>query len=93
MNNQEPSETSPAAPVAEKKPKPGFNFLMMGSGQMFTAMIISGFIVGYFIDYLLGTTPILMMICGVLGMIGGVQKVQHMVNRMDKQPSKDINNG
>lgn len=93
MNSQEPNETSNVARVADRKPKQGFNFLMIGSGQMFTAMIISGFIVGYFIDYLLGTTPIFMMICGVLGMIGGVQKVQHMVNRMDKQPNKDVNHG
>ncbi|AEG32372.1 AtpZ/AtpI family protein [Thiomicrospira cyclica] len=93
MNDQEQNAVSNRAQVNKEKTKQGFNFLMIGSGQMFTAMIISGFIVGYFIDYLLSTTPIFMLICGVLGMIGGAQKVQHMVSRMDKQSTKDVNNG
>jgi ATP synthase protein I len=66
------------------KPKQHMNFLMIGSGQMYASMIISGFIVGYFIDYLVGTTPIFMLICGVLGIIGGTQKVQRMMAQMDK---------
>lgn len=66
------------------KPKQQMNFLMIGSGQMYASMIISGFIVGYFIDYLVGTTPIFMLICGVLGIIGGTQKVQRLMAQMDK---------
>ncbi|UQB42161.1 AtpZ/AtpI family protein [Thiomicrospira microaerophila] len=66
------------------KPKQSFNFLMIGSGQMYASMIISGFIVGYFIDYLAGTTPIFMLLCGLLGIIGGTQKVQRMMSQMDK---------
>ncbi|WFE69426.1 AtpZ/AtpI family protein [Thiomicrospira sp. R3] len=66
------------------KPRENFNFLMIGSGQMYASMIISGFIVGYFIDYLVGTTPIFMLLCGLLGIIGGTLKVQRMMSQMDK---------
>lgn len=86
------SEQTPNGLQAQKtKSNSRFNFLMIGSGQMFTAMVISGFIVGYFIDYLLSTTPLFMLICGVLGMVGGAQKVQRLVARMDQQPVKDVN--
>lgn len=70
------------------KPKAGFNFLMIGSGQMYASMIISGFLVGYFFDYLLGTTPIFMLLCGLLGIIGGTLKVQRMMNSMDKHEQR-----
>ncbi|WP_044408160.1 AtpZ/AtpI family protein [Thiomicrospira microaerophila] len=70
--------------TTKNKPKQKMNFLMIGSGQMYASMIISGFIVGYFIDYLAGTTPIFMLLCGLLGIIGGVQKVQRMMAQMDK---------
>lgn len=68
----------------QNKPKVGMNFLLIGSGQMFTSMVIAGFIVGYGIDYLLETTPIFMMLCGLLGIIGGSQKVHRILMRMEK---------
>jgi len=71
-----------------EKSKPGMNFLLMGSGQMFTSMVISGFIVGYAFDYFLGTTPIFMLLCGLLGIIGGSPKVHRIVTRMDNQNDK-----
>lgn len=74
----------------KSKPKTGVNFLHIGSGQMFTSMVIAGFIVGYGIDYLLGTTPIFMMACGVLGVIGGSQKVHRLLQYMDKTQKEQI---
>lgn len=75
----------------ENKPKAGMNFLLVGSGQMFTATVIAGFIVGFTIDYFLGTTPIFMMLCGLLGFIGGSQKVHRILARMEpKAQKKDV---
>lgn len=73
------------AQPGENKPKVGMNFLLIGSGQMFTSMVIAGFIVGYTFDYFLGTTPIFMMLCGLLGLIGGSQKVHRILMRMEKK--------
>lgn len=72
----------------QKKPKAGMSFLLVGSGQMFTSMVIAGFIVGYFFDYLAGTTPIFMLLCGLLGIIGGSQKVHRLVSRMENEEQK-----
>lgn len=69
------------------KPKVGMNFLLIGSGQMFTSMVIAGFIVGYAFDYYFETTPIFMMLCGLLGLIGGTQKVHRLLMRLE-QPAK-----
>lgn len=74
----------------KSKPKVGMNFLHIGSGQMFTSMVIAGFIVGYGIDYLLDTTPIFMIACGVLGLIGGSQKVHRLLQHMDKTQNEQI---
>lgn len=71
-----------------EKPKVGMNFLLIGSGQMFTSMVIAGFIVGYAFDYFLETTPIFMMLCGLLGIIGGSQKVHRVLMRMDQNGQK-----
>lgn len=73
------------------KPKVGMNFLLIGSGQMFTSMVIAGFIVGFAMDYLLGTTPIFMMLCGLLGLIGGSQKVHRLLQNMEKTQHKEQN--
>ncbi len=66
-------------------PRPkGANFLLMGAGTMFTAMVISGFLVGYAIDELAGTRPFGMLVCGVLGMIGGMMKVHEISTAADR---------
>ena len=70
---------------AEARHSPGTNFLLMGAGTLFTAMVISGFLVGYVFDELLGTRPFAMLICGVLGMIGGMMKVHEAVSQQDRR--------
>jgi len=71
-----------------KKPSPALNYLLLSAGSIFTSMLISGFLVGYFLDYLFGTTPIFMLSCGVLGFIGGIQKVHHLTARLDAKPEE-----
>ena len=69
---------------ADTRRLPGTNFLLMGTGTLFTAMVISGFLVGYVFDELLDTRPFAMLICGVLGMIGGMMKVHEAVSQQDR---------
>ncbi len=68
-----------------EKPSPAANYLLISAGSVFTSMVIAGFIVGYVIDYLLDTTPIFFLGCGVLGFIGGAQKVHLLTKRLDQQ--------
>lgn len=69
--------------------KPALNFLLISAGSVFSSMIISGFLVGYGIDYLMAyffniqTMPIFMLSCGLLGFIGGTQKVKQLLSKMD----------
>lgn len=74
--------TSVSAETAPKKQKPALNFLLLSAGSMFTSMIIAGFLVGYVIDLLLGTMPIFLLTCGVLGFIGGMIKVHKLLGKM-----------
>ena len=74
---------------AGEAPKPALNFLLMGAGSMFTATIVAGFLVGYVLDMIFETTPIFMMICGVMGFIGGIQKVQKLSSKLDPLPEKE----
>lgn len=74
--------TSVSAGTMPKKHKPALNFLLLSAGSMFTSMIIAGFLVGYVIDLLLGTMPIFLLSCGVLGFIGGMMKVHKLLEKM-----------
>jgi len=70
-------------------PSPVANYLLIGAGSMFTATVIAGFIVGYMLDYLFGTMPIFFLACGVLGFIGGAQKVRLLTKRLDQQATQN----
>ncbi|GKT11509.1 MAG: ATP synthase protein I [Thiomicrorhabdus sp.] len=70
-------------PKKAEAPSPAANFLLISAGSIFTSTVIAGFLVGYFIDYLLGTMPIFFLACGVLGFVGGMQKVVHLTKRLD----------
>ena len=71
----------------KNKPKPALNFLLLSAGSVFTSMIVAGFIVGFAIDWFLETTPIFMLLCGVLGFVGGSMKVQELLKKMDLMDS------
>jgi F0F1-type ATP synthase assembly protein I len=49
--------------------------LHIGAGNIFSSMIISGLLIGYFIDQWLEMTPLFMMLFAVLGFIGGIKKI------------------
>ncbi|KUJ73035.1 AtpZ/AtpI family protein [Thiomicrospira sp. WB1] len=80
---------------SEKKNKPALNFLLMGAGSMFTSMVIAGFIVGYILDELFDTLPVFLMLCGLLGFIGGILKVNKLLGKMSlldpQKPADAVN--
>ncbi len=49
---------------------------------MLTSTVISGFLLGYGLDYWLETTPLFMLSCGALGFIGGSLKVYNMLSKL-----------
>lgn len=75
----------------QEPPKPALNFLLMGAGSMFTSMIVAGFLVGYVLDEVFDTKPIFLLSCGVLGFIGGMQKVSKLLSKMDAPKAEDAN--
>lgn len=68
----------------KKETKP-INILEIGAGSMFASMVIAGFIVGFLVDEWLDSAPFAMLVCGLLGFIGGGLKVIEMVRFMDAQ--------
>jgi ATP synthase protein I len=58
-----------------KKARP----LLIGVGSMLTSMIVAGFILGYAVDWWLGTLPWFLLGFGVLGFIGGILKVHKLL--------------
>jgi ATP synthase protein I len=66
--------------------KPGL--LHIGAGNIFSSMIISGLLIGYFVDQWLGTTPLFMMLFAVLGFIGGMKKI-HAILRYENTVKED----
>ena len=64
-----------------KKKYKSANLLLIGVGTHLTSMIAAGFILGYGADVWLGTTPICMLIFGILGFVGGILKAYQMLTR------------
>lgn len=81
MSDSHPESKKPKAGDA---PSPAVNYLLMSAGSIFTSMIVAGFLVGYAIDQLFETTPIFLLLCGLLGFIGGGQKVMKLSSRLDQ---------
>ena len=59
----------------------GAGWLLVGVGTNLTAMVVTGFVLGYFVDSWLGSKPIFMVILGCLGFVGGVIKAHEMLSR------------
>lgn len=57
--------------------RPGL--LLISVGTMLSSMVIAGFLLGYWLDNWLGTSPILMLILGALGFVGGILKVYKLL--------------
>lgn len=45
-------------------------------------MVASGFLLGYLTDRWLGTSPLFMLLFGVLGFIGGMLKVYKLLSKL-----------
>lgn len=58
------------------------NLLLISAGSIFTSMVVAGFLVGYWLDSLLDTQPFGLLICGVMGFIGGGRKIYDMLMKM-----------
>lgn len=58
----------------------GPGLLLISVGTMLTSMIVSGFLLGYWVDAWLETKPIFMLLFGALGFIGGFLKVFRLLN-------------
>ncbi len=67
------------APSMVKEKEKKLNLLMLGVGTILTSMVISGLILGFIVDWWLGTTPIFMMSFLLIGFIGGMLKVYKML--------------
>ncbi|HIO93456.1 MAG TPA: AtpZ/AtpI family protein [Leucothrix mucor] len=73
-----------------KASNPGL--LHIGAGNIFASMIISGLMLGYFVDQWLETTPIFMLIFGVLGFLGGMKRI-HALLRYENTGKDDNDSG
>lgn len=58
----------------------GPGLLLISVGTVLSSMVIAGFLLGYGLDVWLDTKPILMLILGALGFIGGILKVYRLLN-------------
>ncbi|MDH5299756.1 MAG: AtpZ/AtpI family protein [Gammaproteobacteria bacterium] len=63
--------------MAEKQ---GINLLAGGVSSLLGSMVIAGFLLGYATDYWLDTTPLFFLLFGLLGLIGGAQKVMKVLS-------------
>lgn len=74
--------------MKEEKPKTT-GLLHIGAGNMFASMILSGFIIGYFIDQWLDKSPIFMLVFAVIGFVGGMIRVHEMISYENKDQESD----
>lgn len=71
MGESEETETN-------KNKGPGL--LLISVGTMLTSMVVAGFLLGYGLDVWLDTKPILMVVLGAMGFVGGILKVYRLLN-------------
>ncbi len=55
------------------------NLLLIGIGTMLASMTISGFLIGFFLDYFFNTAPIFLFLVGLFGFIGGILRVKEIL--------------
>lgn len=59
----------------------GAGLLLIGVGTHMTAMVVTGFALGYGVDVYFETKPLFMLLFGVLGFVGGTLKAYKMLVR------------
>jgi len=65
--------------MTRSKPK-GPGLLLISVGTMLSSTVIAGFLLGYWVDGWLETSPIFMVVFGGLGLVGGFLKVFKLLN-------------
>ncbi|WP_407275785.1 AtpZ/AtpI family protein [Halothiobacillus sp. DCM-1] len=51
----------------------------VGAGNVFASTVIAGLLLGYGVDYWLGTAPLAMLGGGLLGFIGGMRNAHRLM--------------
>ena len=64
-------------PMSKPEKRPGL--LLIGVGSMLASTVISGFVLGYFTDVWLETSPLFMLAFGCLGFVGGIIRVYKLL--------------
>ncbi len=54
--------------------------LLVGVGTHLAAMVITGFALGFALDVWLDTRPLLMLLLGALGFVGGIIKAHRLLS-------------
>jgi len=63
----------------DKKP----SLLLISVGSILSSMAIAGFMLGFLTDFLFDTTPLFLLLFGLLGLIGGTIKVYRFLTHPD----------
>ncbi|MDH5216773.1 MAG: AtpZ/AtpI family protein [Gammaproteobacteria bacterium] len=63
----------------DKKP----SLLLISVGSILSSMAIAGFLLGFLADFLFETTPLFLLLFGLLGLIGGTIKVYRFLTHPD----------
>lgn len=58
------------------------SLLLLGAGTWLTSMTLSGFLLGYGLDYWLDSRPLFMLAFGVFGFIGGLLRILRMLKSL-----------
>lgn len=84
------SPTDPRAP--ERKPD-GYlavrlrGLMNVGAGNVFASTVIAGLLLGYGVDYWLGSAPVAMLIGGFLGFVGGMRNAHRLMQAQQHDPN------
>lgn len=62
--------------------KMGAGWVLIGVGTHLSAMVITGFALGYGLDVWLATKPIFMLLLGGLGFVGGILKAHKLLSKL-----------
>jgi len=74
------------APKGERSGRPGYaerrfkGLISLGAGNIFASTVIAGFLLGFLFDRWLGTAPIFMLACGLLGLLGGMRRAHRLMS-------------
>ncbi len=72
----------------KQRQKPPLPLLQVGVGTFISSMTVAGLILGYVVDYYIGTLPLFLLVFGFLGMLGGLIKAYKFLSLPD-QHDKD----